>query len=138
MLSSMFGCFAILTVEVWGVTPELTWEAQMKTLLFVLTILMLAASTVSGDGKEVEFLRQGTSLLEARDYQRALKAFAQALRIDPASAEAHRGMGLSYLKLGAGEAATDVEVVDKAIAEFREALRISPDSADTRYQLGLA
>jgi clan AA aspartic protease (TIGR02281 family) len=110
----------------------------MKTLLFILTYLMVATSTVAEDGKEVEFLRQGRAFQEAHDYQKALKAFSQAVRINHRCAEAHRGMGFSYLKLGASEAATDVEVVDKAIAEFREALRISPDSADTHYQLGLA
>lgn len=121
-----------------GETNFGTREALVKTLLLILTFLTVVTSTIAEDAKEAESIRQGRSLLEARDYQRALKAFGQAVRINAGSAEAHRGMGLCYLGLGAGDSATDVEVVDKAIAQFKEALQISPDSADTRYQLGLA
>jgi clan AA aspartic protease (TIGR02281 family) len=110
----------------------------VKTLLLILTFLTFATSAIAEDVKGAELIRQGRALLEARDYRRALKAFGEAVRVNAGSAEAHRGMGLSYLGLGAGDSATDVEVVDKAMAQFNEALRISPESAETRYQLGLA
>lgn len=111
----------------------------MKTLLFVVMFLILSTSPLfAGEAKEADFIRQGTAYLEAQDFQRAVKAFSRAAQLNPESADAHRGMGMAFLKLGYSDTATNVEMVDKAIAALSEVLRIAPDSAEVRYQLGLA
>lgn len=108
-----------------------------KGFLCTIFFLLVAFPLFAEEGREAEYLRQGTLHLGAGNYQRAVKAFEQAARLNPASAEAHRGVGIAYLKLGAGEAVTNPELLTKAAAAFREALRLAPDSADTRFQLGM-
>ena len=110
----------------------------MNTFLFMLMLLMPASHLIAGEAKEAQYLRQGTAYLEAKDYQKAVKAFRQGVRLNPDSAEAHRGLGMAYLKLGSCEIATNPEMVGSAAAAFEEALRIAPDSVEARYQLGLA
>ena len=109
----------------------------MRRLLCMVMLLVGTSHLFAAEKKEVEYLRQGTEYLAARDYQRAVKAFGQAARLDPDSAEAHRGMGMAYLKLGSGESATNPETLGNAASALREALRIAPDTAETRYHLGL-
>lgn len=110
---------------------------MVRSFLFMIVFLLAAAPLCSEEGREAEYLLQGTAYLSAGNYQRAVKAFEQAARLNPGSAEAHRGVGMACLKLGAGEAVTNPEMLAKAAAAFREALRLAPDSADTRYQLGV-
>ena len=110
----------------------------MNTLLFMVMWLILASPVSAAQGEESEYLRRGTAFIEAQQYQKAVKAFGEAVRINPNSAEAHRGMALAYLKLGSGAAATNLELVDDAVSAFKEALRLAPEVAELRYQLGLA
>lgn len=110
----------------------------MKTGTFMVTFLMAASSLLAGETQEVEHLRQGRAFLQSHDYQRAVKAFGQAVRLNPGNSEAQKGLGTAYLKMGSGDAATDLEIVDHAVAAFREVLRLTPGSAETRYQLGIS
>lgn len=111
----------------------------MKSLTFLLFVVVLSASPLfASEGKEMIFIRQGAVHMEAKDYLRAVKAFAQAARHNPNNAEAQKGLGMAYLKLGATDAATNVEMIDNAVAAFNEVLRLAPNSADVRYQLALA
>lgn len=109
----------------------------MKGFLYILVLLTLAAPLFAGEGKEAEYLRQGTEYLDAGNYPRAAKAFEQAARLNPRSAEARRGLGMTYLKMGTGEAMTNPEMLTNAATAFRESLRLDPGSAETRYHLGV-
>lgn len=110
----------------------------MKIVLLMTLFLTVAFATFGGEGKEAAYLRQGTEYLGSKNYQRAVKAFGEAARLNPASVEAYRGLGMAYLKLGSTKVSSDPEMLGDAAAAFREAVRLAPGSAETRYNLGVA
>ena len=61
------------------------------------------------------------------DPQQVVDAFREAIRLDPAYAQAHNNLGLVL---------TQTDRTDEAIAAFREAVRLQPDFADARANLG--
>lgn len=109
----------------------------MKIMLIMAVFLTIPSATLGGEGKEAAFLRQGTENLGVKDYQRAVKAFSEAARLNPTNVEAHRGLGIAYLKLGSNEVASVPETLNNAAAAFSEAVRLAPGSAEIRYHLGL-
>ena len=109
----------------------------MRMLLAGLLIVMLALPVLAAEGDGADCLRRGGSWLSAGDYRKALKAYTEAARLMPDSAEAHRGIGLSRLRLGANETMTDPAMLADAAAAFTTALLVKPDFAEVRYLLGL-
>ena len=109
----------------------------MKLLLTGLLVVMLALPVLAAGGDGTDYLRRGESCLSAGDYRKALKAFTEAARLMPDSAEAYRGIGLSRLRLGANEAMTDPAILADAAAAFTTALLVKPDFAEVHYLLGL-
>ena len=109
----------------------------MRMLLAGLLVIMLAFPVLAAEGDGADCLRRGENWLSAGDYRKALKAYTEAVRFMPDSVEAHRGIGLSRLRLGANEAMTDPAMLADAAAAFTTALQMKPDSADVRYLLGL-
>ncbi len=110
----------------------------MKKYLLVFILLTLAPSLDAGGKGDVDYVLRGHDYFSAGDYKKALKDYEQAARFNPASAEAQRGMGKSYLKLGDNGVMTNPELLEKAVHAFNAALRISPDMADVRFDLGMA
>jgi clan AA aspartic protease (TIGR02281 family) len=109
----------------------------MRRFLVMAVFLLIAAPLLAGEGREAEYLRQGTRALAAKNFEKAAKAFEEAARLNPDSAEAHRGAGTAYMQLGSGEVMTNPQMLTRAVAAFREALRLDPASTQTRYQLGV-
>lgn len=75
-----------------------------------------------------KLLRLGISLL-AKDTAAALRAFSQALEIDPRSAHLFNQRGLAFHRLGDH---------DKALADFSAALRLEPRFAAAYHNRGAA
>jgi eukaryotic-like serine/threonine-protein kinase len=69
----------------------------------------------------------GMALMRRRDYDGAIAAFREAIRLDSTDAHAHNNLGLA---LGSKRN------LDGAIAEIREAIRLDPDEASFRINLG--
>lgn len=69
------------------------------------------------------------ALFNGRRYDEAEATVAEALRLDPDNAEAHRILGLLSLSRGGGRSAVDAH---------RTALRLDPQDEDSRYGLGTA
>lgn len=109
----------------------------MKKFLFLAFMLMIAVSVRAGESGETEFLQQGRECLASGRYQNAVRAFEQAARLNPGSAEAQLGMGESYLKLGDNGAMVNPEMLEKATAAFNRALAINPNLAEARHALGV-
>ncbi len=109
----------------------------MKRIVFSLIMLVCAASLHAGEKGEAEYLQRGTGYLAAGDYAKAIKVYDQALRLNPASAQAQHGLGMGYLKLGDNGVSTNPEMLEKAAQAFHLALDLDPNRADSRYNLGI-
>jgi tetratricopeptide (TPR) repeat protein len=72
---------------------------------------------------------RGFSAYQDRNWQVAIEAFSEAIRLDPSDMRAYRQRGAAYLRQ---------EEHDRAIADFNEALRLAPDDAGTVYNRGVA
>jgi tetratricopeptide (TPR) repeat protein len=72
---------------------------------------------------------RGFSAYQDRNWQVAIEAFSEAIRLDPSDMRAYRQRGAAYLHQGEH---------DRAIADFNEALRLAPDDAGAVYNRGLA
>lgn len=106
-------------------------------LLTMLLLLDIPSPLPAQEGREVEFLRNANLHLERGDFRKAAKAFEEAARINPDNVEAQKGLGISYMRLGAGEAVTFPDILEKATAAFHRALLINPDISEVRYNLVL-
>jgi Flp pilus assembly protein TadD len=63
----------------------------------------------------------GAAYLEAKELDKALVAFAEAIRRDPKYAEAYNGRGVTLALKGE---------VQRAILDFSEAIRLEPDNPE--------
>ena len=82
-----------------------------------------AAASVESDPS----YQQGMKYLDARDYDKAIQAFQQALASNPKSAEIYYSLGMAYSAQGNQ---------DKAVKNLKMALRLKPDFSQARVGLG--
>ncbi len=75
------------------------------------------------------WILRGKALNESYRYKEAIKAFKQAVQMDPASEEAHLRLGNSYFEIGSYDAADDA---------FRQVLTLNPDNSTALFYLGLS
>lgn len=73
-----------------------------------------------------ERLQHANSLKNEGDYDAAIAAFRAILEIDPHLADAHLGLGLSYLFAG---------MFDESVEELKLAVDCQPESAEGRLHL---
>ena len=105
---------------------------QLGLLMIILTMLAAAFACTSDD--EALHIERGSAHLGAGEYDQAISAFEEAIRVNLKSAEAYNGRGFaSYNK---GE-------YDSAIADYNTAIGIYPEFAKaydnrgyTRYNKG--
>ena len=71
----------------------------------------------------------GALLVEGGRVDEAVPHLVEAVRIEPAFAEAHNNLGTALARRGQ---------LDEAMSHYREALRLSPDLAQAHNNLGLA
>jgi tetratricopeptide (TPR) repeat protein len=72
---------------------------------------------------------RGFSAYQDRNWQVAIEAFSEAIRLEPSDVRAYRQRGAAYLHQ---------EEHDRAIADFNEAIRLAPDDAGAVYNRGVA
>jgi len=106
-------------------------------VLFLALFLILSSPLFAEETKEREHITSGTNYFSTGDYKSAIKAFEQALTINPQSAEAYKWLGISYLRLGDNQNTTFPELLEKAVEAFNKALSLSSDLAETHYNLGI-
>jgi tetratricopeptide (TPR) repeat protein len=109
----------------------------MTKFMFLAMFLIIASPLFAEEIKGVESLNPGINYFSAGDYKKAIKALEQVIRVNPDSTEAHKWLGMSYLKLGNNEVMTDPEMLDNAVKEFNKALSLNPNFAEARYYLGI-
>jgi tetratricopeptide (TPR) repeat protein len=76
-----------------------------------------------------EFYRVGRERFDAGDLKAAVSAYLESVKIEPASAEVHLSLGLTYMRL---------EKDKEALKSFKEAVKLNPDLAEAQYGLGIA
>jgi tetratricopeptide (TPR) repeat protein len=122
---------------------------------------ILTSAGLAQDSTPESYVAAGNASAKERQYDKALEAFRQALRIDPDNAAAHQGLGMTYYTLGRLAEAVDplktavrldqqnaaphlnlaivlasMRRADEAIAELKEAQRLSPDSPRVHNEIG--
>lgn len=108
----------------------------MKGIIFAaLLALMLHTPMFAADFKAS--LEDGWTYYNNGAFKKASREFELAARLDPSSAEAFKGIGLSYMKIGIDESFTNVEFAVKAAEAFQRSLAISSSQDEVRYGLGL-
>ncbi len=75
------------------------------------------------------WLLRGKELSEMGQFKKAGEAFQKAIQQDPASEEAHLGLGNAHYELGAYESAAD---------DFHHVLKINPNNGTALFYLGLS
>ncbi len=110
----------------------------MKRLLALAVALLFAVPLWGGENRAGEYLQQGAGYLASGKYKKAADAYAQAARLDPDSAAAQQGVGVSYLKLGDNGVVVNAELLQQAVVAFRKAIGLNPKLAEARYNLALA
>ena len=87
------------------------------------------AKSITAEAQFQVAFDRGRTAAQARDWQSAADAYSEAIRMDPASADALRRRGSAYLHLGE---------FDRALADLDGAARLDPADAGTVYNRGLA
>jgi tetratricopeptide (TPR) repeat protein len=106
-------------------------------IIFFMLFLIFSTSLFAGESKDGEHLKKGIEHFSHKEYKSAVKAFEQALVINPQNAEAYKWLGMSYLRLGENPVTTFPELLEKAIRAFNAAIRLDLDSAEVHYNLGI-
>jgi tetratricopeptide (TPR) repeat protein len=75
------------------------------------------------------YVAEGDRFARSREYDKAVEAYRQALRINPALAPAHHGLGATYLNMGRPA---------DAIEPLKAAARLDPQNAIVHMTLGIA
>lgn len=107
----------------------------MKSLMTIFSFLIFASPLFAAP--EEELLKKGFFYLDNGNLEWAAKKFEQAVRTNPQSFEAYKGLGLTYFRIGYNEASVNLEILPKSIDALSEAIRLRPD-AESYYYLGMA
>src|SRR5580658_9672784 len=94
----------------------------------LIAVLLLPNVAASADAAK-EAYEKGKSCLEKKDYDAAITAFNEAIKLDNKNAEAYSERGRAYEYKGDH---------DQAIADYTEAIRLDPNTAKTYGRRGVA
>ena len=102
-------------------------------LVFTSCLICQDAAAQAGDRQarpaaEV-YIEEGERHAQARQYDKAVQAYRQALQVKPDSSAAHHGLGRAYISMG--------RVAD-ALEPLTAAARLDPQNAVVRLNLGIA
>jgi len=112
-------------------------RSTVRIVLLIMVLLITATVPLAGADSAAPLIQLGAQHLSRGEYDKAVKTFERAVRLDPDSAEGYAGVGLGYLKLGATEVTTNPMLLEKGVEAFAAALRIKPALAEARRDLGL-
>jgi len=105
----------------------------MKKLLMVSLPLFIASPLFAAE----DYLTEGARHLTSGNYQKAVRSYELAVKTDRDAAQAYKGLGLAYYKMGNFEVAYDVEMISAAVNAFNRSLAIKKDP-EVCYFLGLS
>jgi len=75
-------------------------------------------------------MNKGVNYFKSKEYDKAVEAFKEAIRIDPTYADAQLDLGLTYMELyePGSEVAKDLEYADGAIQAFKKYIQLAPEN----------
>jgi len=88
-----------------------------------------AATAGAEDARVTKLLDEGFEYAESGKWDEAIRAYTQAIALDPRNAEAYISMGDAYMRAGK---------VKEGFAAYQQAIRVAPWNADAHYSLGAA
>src|SRR5215813_5918327 len=93
--------------------------------------ILLVAITFSGCDKirSKQEIKKGNEFLKAAQYQSALAAYEEALRLDPGETKLHKHIGIAYMGMyqPGSKHAKDLEFAQKAIDNLKQYVAAYPD-----------
>jgi tetratricopeptide (TPR) repeat protein len=93
--------------------------------------LLIAVVALSGCNKikSKQEVKRGNEFLKAAQYQSALAAYEEALRLDPGETKLHKHIGISYMGMyqPGSKHAKDLEFAQKAIDNLKQYVAAYPD-----------
>ena len=93
----------------------------------VLVGTLLLPNVAKSADTAAEACQKGESCLDKEDFDAAISAYTEAIRLDAKLAEGYGGRGFAYSKKGD---------LDKAIADYTEAIRLDPKDAEAYWRAG--
>jgi tetratricopeptide (TPR) repeat protein len=84
------------------------------------------------------FIREGNALLAQNRLREAARAFQKAVDLNPSSAKAHEGLGVSLFReimAGGVRPANDLDIAKRAESHLRQAIDLSPSAPTPLIQL---
>lgn len=110
-----------------GESLDQSLAAAVIPVVVVVAAMVATAQHYRASSAMIRLLEEGTTLREARQIDRAIAKFRDAVRLEPQDERPHEELGAVYLS---------EKRTAEAIQEYQEALRLSPGSP--RAELGLA
>jgi tetratricopeptide (TPR) repeat protein len=94
--------------------------------LFVLAVLTLPACNKIKSKQEI---KKGNEFLKATQYQSALAAYEEALRLDPGETKLHKHIGIAYMGMyqPGSKHPKDLEFADKAMENLKQYVAAFPE-----------
>ena len=109
----------------------------MKLLTVLLLALVLSLGVACASEPSADYEPDADAIIEARtyiekgieyfafsQYEKAIKSYDKAIRLNPKTANAYNKRGVAYQSLGQ---------YDKAIQDYDEAIRLDPENAASPY-----
>ena len=104
-------------------------ETKLKLILALTVLLATVMMPAFGQQTAAEWLEKGNAFAMQSKYDEALKAYDQAISINPQYADAWYNKGIALGNLGK---------YDEALQAFDQTIRINPQYADAWYKKGAA
>ena len=96
-----------------------------------MAVILLAVLTLPGCNKlkSKQEIKRGNEFLKAAQYQAALSAYQEALRLDPGETKLHKHIGIAYMGMyqPGSKHPKDLEYAQKAIENLKEYVAAYPD-----------
>jgi len=105
----------------------------MRATILASVLLFIAATLFATE----DHLYQGARHFEAGNYKKAIQSYQSALKTNADAAEAYKGIGMAYYKMGDFGIGYNVELISSAVDAFTQSLAIRQD-AEACYLLGLS
>lgn len=101
--------------------------------------LLLAVSLLTGCDKikSKQEIKKGNEFLKAAQYQSALAAYEEALRLDPGETKLHKHIGIAYMGMyqPGSKHPKDLEFAQKAIENLQQYAQAYPEDTKSREYL---